>query len=420
MNFIKTSYISAFTNVITIIVKLVVNKVAAFVGPGNFAIYGQFKDFLALATTISQLGTENGIVKYAAETQTDNKLYRKFLGTIIFVHLVSSLLTTLITFIFKNQINNLLFEGNDYSYLLSIIISSLLFLSFYNLILCLLNGLKRLRLFTLITVYSTIASGIITGIFVKLFQLNGLILSLAVSNIVLLLIAILVLKYSRKTEILIISFKPDRVFLKKLLHFSAMSISGMVSLSLSLLFIRTTIINKIGNFEAGIWDSVWRLSAIYFVFLTSSFKFYLLPTFTTVKDSLVKREILKIWKITFPLILIITLGIYIFKDLIIRILFTSEFLEMKNILLFQLLGDIFRIHSWTLGNVLMAKAKTKIFVTLQVLWGLLFCTASYFFLLIFGLKGITMGYLLTCILHFVFLNLFQYNLIWKKYAKTDL
>lgn len=418
MNFLRTSYISAITNAITIIVKLVVNKVIAYIGPSGFAIYGQFKDFLALATTISQLGTENGIIKYAAETQFNDKAFKTFLTTIFSIHLICSLATTAVVALFKNSINKLLFEEQDYSYLIAITISTLLFLSFYNLILSLLNGLKKLRLFTIITIISTILSGLITVILVKLYNLNGLILSLPLSNVLFFIVSLLVFKRSQEIDINFINLSINKDLFKQLLHFSAMSISGMVSLSLSLLFVRTTIINEIGEFEAGIWDSLWRLSAIYYVFLVSSFKFYLLPTFTTLQDSLVKKEILKVWKITFPIILFITLFIYLFQDLIIKILFTEEFMLIKTIILFQLLGDVIRIHGWTLGNLLMAKSKTKTFVTLQWVWGLVFCTSTYFFLKKYGLVGSTIGYFITCTVHFILLNICQYKLVWGKPLKN--
>ncbi|GLB50008.1 O-antigen translocase [Neptunitalea lumnitzerae] len=413
MNFFKTSTISAVSNLISIVARLVLNKVIAFVGPANFAIYGQFKDLFVLLTSISQLGTENGIVKYTAETQANKTNYGKFLSTSITIHLISSIITSLIVLAFNNQINEVLFKKEDYSSYIIIICSTLTFAALYNLLLHVINGLKDIKTHTFITLTATVVSAILTIILVKLFSLQGLLYSIGINNILFIIIALFFLRGKELIPFKKIKLKIDKTYVPKLLGFSLMSLAGIISLSLSLLFIRTLIIDELSTFDAGIWDSLWRLSAIYFVFLTSSFKFYLLPTFSTIENSLLKNEVLKIWKITFPVILLITATIFLGKDLLIRILFTKEFLAIKSIILFQLLGDIFRIHSWVIGNVLIAKVKTKAFVILQLIWALIFCSSSYLFLKTFGLIGVTYAFCFTSVLHFIFLNIAARNLIWQ-------
>ena len=104
------------------------------------------------------------------------------------------------------------------------------------------------------------------------------------------------------------------------------------------------IYDKFDSNYAGSWEAMWRISAIYLLFLTTTFKFYLVPTFSTLEKNGLKKEVFKIWKTTFPIIVIITLGVYISKDLLVNLLFTDEFVLINSLILFHLLGDIVKIN----------------------------------------------------------------------------
>lgn len=418
MSFLKSSYYNAFATGIGILTRLVVNKITAlFIGPEGFAIYGQFKDFVALAISFCQLGTENGVIKYVSEQQSNPEELKKIISTTFRVHLITAISIITAVFIFKDFINNLLFENVYYGNFLIIISSSIFFIAFQNLILSILNGLQVLKKYVLISIFTTLLTGIVSMMGVYWFHLNGLIASIAINHVLVFLMTTIIIVKNSELQLSIFTGSFDLSYFKKLLHFSAMSLSGSISLSLTLLFIRTHITNTEGIIAAGLWDSTWRISALYLLFLTSSFKFYVLPTFAALKDKDLKPELLKIWKVTFPVIILITGGIYILKDFWIPLLFSKEFITIGSILIFQLLGDIFKIHSWTLGNILMAKSQTKSFVAIQITWAVLFSSLSYFLMNIYGLKGITIAYFFTCVVHFILQNIAVKNILW--FPKTD-
>lgn len=413
MNFWKSSYISAITNAITIVVKILVNKITAiYVGPSGFAIYGQFKDLIAMTTTISQLGTENGIIRYTAETQNAPNQFKKFLGNSIAIHLLCSAITAIITICFSKSISELLFDSDAYQNVLNIVITTVFFTAAFNLILSILNGLKQLRYYTYITIIATLVGGSVSAILVTLYHLNGLLYAIAFNNILLFTISFFIVwRYH------IIPFplqlQLDKNIIKKLLQYTIMAITGIVTAQLTLIFIRSLIIEKYDDFNAGIWDSTWRISAIYYTFLITSFKFYLLPTFSKLQSNQFKKEVLKIWKLTLPAILLITGVIYIGKDFFIKLLFTEEFYAIGSILLFQLIGDVFKIHTWTLDNILIAQAKTTKFILLEISWALSFCIGGILLTDIFELQGITIAYAMACVFNFILINIVLYPTLWK-------
>jgi PST family polysaccharide transporter len=192
-----------------------------------------------------------------------------------------------------------------------------------------------------------------------------------------------------------------------------MAIMAPICLVSATFIVRYYIYDEFDSNHAGSWEAMWRISAIYLLFLTTTFKFYLVPTFTNLEDNSLKKEIFKIWKTTLPIIIIITLGVYISKDLIIDILFTSHFNLVNSLILFHLLGDIIKINCWVLGNVLVAKAKTNHFILFQLEWSIVFVILSIILANIYGFVGLSIAYFTTYIIHFLLLNIYFRKLLWK-------
>ena len=97
--------------------------------------------------------------------------------------------------------------------------------------------------------------------------------------------------------------------LKKLSSFSIMAVVGPTCLIISTFIVRDFIFAEFGSDYAGSWEAMWRISAIYLLFLITTFKFYLIPTFSKLDDNELKKEVFKIWKVVIPIIIIITAGV---------------------------------------------------------------------------------------------------------------
>ena len=64
MNFIRTSLYSGVSTAISILVRLISNKIiAVYLGTSGIFLLGQLKDFLRLSNVFSGFGIENGIIK---------------------------------------------------------------------------------------------------------------------------------------------------------------------------------------------------------------------------------------------------------------------------------------------------------------------------------------------------------------------
>jgi len=415
MNFLKTSFYSGISTTISLLVRLVTNKIiAVYLGTSGMFLLGQLKDFLNISGAISNLGTTAGTIKYVAEYREDTHELTQFIGTGFKIHLAFSLLVCLVTLLFNEQIAAYLFQNTAYGTFIGVLGFSIISLSIHTLFMSILNGLKRIKLYITITIIATIFSAVILIWLVLNYKTIGAFYAFAINQFVTLTISFALIVFYKPFELNQLWSAFNFKVLDKLSKFSLMALAGPICLVSATLFVRYFLSNHFDTNHAGSWEGMWRISAIYLLFLTTTFQFYLIPTFSVLNGVHLKKEIFKIWSYVLPIIAVIALIVYLLKDIIITLLFTEEFLLIGTLIGFHLLGDIVKINTWVLGNVLISKAKTNIFIFFQIEWALAFVGLTYFFVNLYGFVGVSIAYLVAYIIHFILMNIYFRKLLWTK------
>ncbi len=413
MNFIKTSFLSGLSTAISLLARLISTKiVAVYLGTNGMFLMGQLKDFLRLGNTIGSFGIENGIVKYVSEYENEKTKLSDIIGTSFKINFASALIFSALILAFKNQISDFLQINFSENFYFLILIFSIISASIHTCFLSIYNGLNKIKLYVLVNIFSNIVSAIILVILVLEIEIIGAFYALAINQIFSLLINIIFFFIYKPFEIEWIFKQYVYDNLKKLSSFSVMAVVGPTCLIISTFIVRDFIFIEFGSDYAGSWEAMWRISAIYLLFLITTFKFYLIPTFSKLKNNELKKEVFKIWKVVIPIIIIITAGVYITKDLIINILLSEEFMLINTIILFHLLGDVIKINCWVLGNIMISKADTKSFIFFQIEWSVVFVALTYLFIGKYGFVGVSISYFITYIIHFSLLNLYFRKLLW--------
>ena len=415
MNFIKTSLYSGISTAISLLVRLISNKiVAVYLGTNGIFLLGQLKDFLRLSNVLSGFGIENGIIKYTSQFQESDEELKKILSTSFRIHLIFSLIFSILILFFSNIISEYLsldFESKFYFLVLSI---SVISFSIHTLLMSIINGIKRIKLYVTINVVSVVISAIIMITLVLKYAVIGALYALIINQIITLAVTCILFYLYKPFKISLLFSSFNFNYFKKLSSFSIMAITGPTCLIISTFIIRYYISDEFDTNFAGSWEAMWRISAIYLLFLISTFKFYLIPTFSKLNNEDLKEEVFKIWKVVTPIIVIITAGVYLLRDIIITVLLSKEFFLINEIIFFHLLGDIIKINCWVLGNILISKADTKAFVFFQIEWSVIFVILSYFLINTYGFWGVSLAYFITYIIHFSLLNIHLRKLLWAK------
>ena len=401
MNFLKTSMLSAISTIIKLASGLVINKVIAItIGPAGIAIIGQFQNFLGIITTLGKGAINSGVTKYVAEyNESDKQKLNDVISASLIITTMSSVVLGAIIFLGSTYFSIWILKTKEYTLVFKMLGILLIFITLNTLLLSIINGLKKIKLFILINVISSLLSLAITSFLTINYEVFGALIATVIIQALILLVT-----FSIALKKLDFNFRFNRkvniVHYQKLFSFSLMAIVSVISVSGTQILIRNHLIDTLSIKDAGYWQSVWMISSMYLMVLTTAFSTYYLPKLSELKEAIeLRKEILSGYKIILPFVFITALLIYLLRDFIIYLLFTPEFSEMSSLFLFQMIGDFFKMASWTLAFLMIAKAMTKTFILTEIFFALSFYGSTVWLTHINGLIGVTQAYALSYFLY---------------------
>ncbi len=403
MKLIKTTFFSTIITFIRIVSGFIASKVVAvYTGPSGVALIGQFNNFITIVLTFANGAINSGVIKYTAEYKDDEVRLKKILSTSLKISIYCSVIFALVLILFSSFISQFLFHSSLYYNPIRVLGVTIILYSLNSLLIAILNGLQQIKLYTLVNTAGSIIGLLFTVILVFYFKIEGALYALVLSQSIVFFVTFYLIVRTKWFAWKYFKQNFDKKTAIKLSHFSLMSITTAMSMPLAQILIRNLVIEKLGIDSAGYWQGMMRISDGYLLLITTSLSTYYLPKLSSLNGSKELRiEIFQGYKIIIPALLTSCLFIYYFRYFIIKILFTGEFTEMNELFLFQLIGDFFKIASWVLAYLMVAKSMTKIFIITEIIF-----TANYVFLAIFllnyfNLKGLTIAFAINCFLYLV-------------------
>lgn len=408
MNLIKTSFYTSLSTAITFLSGFIVVKVVALkVGPEGIAFVGQFQNTTAILSMLATGAIATGVVKYLSEHKNDPVKSRQIINTAFLIVFFSSLIISLFVMGASGYLSNAAFKTKDFWIVYFLFGLFTMAISYNVLFSGILNGLKEIRKFTLVNISSSLIGVLLTVIFAYTWGIKGVLIASTFTAVIIFLINIYI--FNR----LGIQWKPDfkswdKPAVVMLTGFSLMAIvSGFVVPSMQIL-VRNKIIAEFSIADAGYWQAVTKISDYYLGFITSVLAVYYMPRLSEIQSKPeLRNEIIKGYKIILPVVGATAFLIWLFKGLIIHILFTKEFLPMKPLFTYQLLGDFFKIGSWLLGYLMIAKAMIKVYIITEVLFATSYVALSYFFMSRFGIIGATYSFCINYSIYWIFMFFFM-------------
>jgi PST family polysaccharide transporter len=189
---------------------------------------------------------------------------------------------------------------------------------------------------------------------------------------------------------------------KKLSHYSLMAIVTALTIPVSQIVLRNMLISDYGIQSAGIWQGMIRISDGYLMILTTALATYYLPKLSSLHTNIeLRSEILNGYKLILPTVLFISFLIYRLRFFIIKTLYTSDFSPMSDLFFYQLVGDFFKIASWILAYLMVAKSMTKIYIITEISLTLSYILLGYICLFYFGIKGISIAFAISYFSYFI-------------------
>ena len=400
---INTSFYTGIGTFIGFITGFVVNKViAVLIGPSGLAIISQFQNFIGISTTIASGGIQQGVIKYVAEVRDNEDRKTLILSTALRISLIFSIIVGVSTLIFSNFLSIQLFQTEEYQYILLIFGCTVVLFGLNQLLMAILNGTGEIKKLVVVKLSSNLFGLLVTSVCVYLYGITGALVSLAISQSIIFFISFLFVIKSKWFKLNIFKPKLDKSYSIKLFQYSLMALFSLLLTPIVQIGIRNHITGTLSTEDAGYWDGLTKISTAYLGIITSSLSIYYLPKLSLLKERLeIRKELLNGYKIITPVLIIMVVGVYLLRDYIVIALYSSKFLKMNALFAPQLAGDFFKIMSWLISYLMLAKAHTSIFIFSQTV----FLGASYllsiYLIRILGLQGVVWAHFIIYLIYFI-------------------
>ena len=167
-------------------------------------------------------------------------------------------------------------------------------------------------------------------------------------------------------------------------------------------------IESAGYAAAGIWQGAIKISSAYLGFFTVFLAYYFMPIVSRLEN---KVEIGRITlKFLIAVVSLFSLGAVVFfvcRDFLIPLILADSFKALSDVLMYQLLGDLFRVSSYVVGFVAVAKAATKVYIAAELLQNILFLLLSLLMLHLLGdMKAVMIAYAISYFVYFCIVVVF--------------
>lgn len=407
--------LSTFIKMITSFLSMKI--VAVIIGPAGIAMLGQLTNFSTIAMNFASAGINNGVTKYIAEFREDKKIVSVFLSTAFRLTLCCALGVGVLMIVFGNTLSRLIMLSTEYSYVFLCFGCTVIFYALNNLLISVVNGFKQFRLFTYINIANSVVGLLFSVLFVLIWGLKGALISVVTFQSVVLIVTLYLLRKQ-----LWFKWSNFRLGIKKdvLYKYLKYTVASLVFIALTpsvQLFLRRYVIAEISEVEAGIWEGMNRISAMYMMIINTSLAVYYIPRLSELKTSReLRTEILKAYKFIIPLMLVIFSGIYIFRRFVVYLLFTSEFYPMESLFSWQLSLDFINTCSFILSYLLIAKALTLEYTLTSIIFSFMYVLLAYCLLNVeHNVVGIIQGNIIAQILYFFTIAFLFRKIIFKRF-----
>ena len=421
MNLLKTSALNGVAVLIKTATMFILNKIlAVYVGPAGYAAIGQFQNFIQMVTTFAGSAINTAVIKYTAEYHEDETKQRaiwKAAGSSV---LIFSFIFSLIILIFQKQLSLYIFQTTAYQSVFAWFAAFLVLFNLNTLFLAILNGKKEILKLVVANIAGSILSLLVTGFLAVQYHLYGALIALSIYQSIAFFVTLFLCYKANWFKISYLFGKIESQIAKKFAAFALMALVSAICVPMSQMVIRSYLSQEFGLNYAGYWEAMIRLSAAYLMLVTTTLGVYYLPRLAELTHlDEIKKEVYLGYKFIFPLAVVGGLCVYVFRDWIITLLFSHAFMPMRDLFLWQMIGDSLKIGSWILAYLMLSKAMTKLFVTTEIIFSFSLVFLTYILTQVIGFEGVSVAYLVNYATYWLVMSFFVFKHLQEKEYENE-
>lgn len=403
MTLVKTSLLNGIAVAVKVASALVLNKIlAVYVGPAGYAIIGQFQNAVSIVVSLAGGVVATGVTKATAQHFDDEAKQHAVWQTAIRFSLGASLIAGVSLLLVGDWLAAWLLHSTDMSSIFVWLALALPSMAANNLLLAIVNGKKEVGIYVIANIIGSLLSLLVIGLLAYYFGLYGALLAFTINPAIVLLSTATMVARRDWFKTRFLWGQMNRPALRELSGFGLMGLTSALTVPISYMIIRDHLATNLGLTAAGYWQASWKISEIYLMLVTTTLSVYYLPRLAEIRTAPeLKTEIIKVYRFIMPIVAAGAITIYLLRDFIIQVLFTPDFLPMRELFPWQLAGDVIKIGSWILAFIMLGRAMVKVFVITEITFSILFVVLSWLLVAQFGLVGVSMAYAINYSLYWV-------------------
>jgi enterobacterial common antigen flippase len=396
---------------------------ALLLGATGVGISGIYQSTIDLIKVATGFGLGYGGVKdiAAASASGDNKRISTVVTVLKRWTWATGILGLSLTIVFSRPLSMATFGDTSHAIPICMLSVCVLLSALFTYYSTLLQGFRRISDMARSAIWVSLGSLAGVPLIYYFWGLEGIIPAIILVAVLELIITLI---YSKNIRVGIVPLTVGKFFAEgnTIARLGFFITASLLASTASMYFVRSFIVRENGLTSVGYFIAAWTISSLYISAIFNAMGADFFPRLSSAPDD---KAMIKMVNEQTEIGLLLTMPVIIvmisFIDLLVGIFYTRGFNVTATILSWQLTGDFFKIISWPLGFLLLAKGKGAIFLTTELVWNLLFCSLVYFMWDFAGIEGTGVAFLVAYFVYLVILWLilrrqihFQWTVrVWK-------
>ncbi|MNF27304.1 Lipid III flippase [compost metagenome] len=402
---LKVTVMTGLLTLLKMAMGFVIAKIVAiYTGPAGMAMLGQVQSMVGSLNGIVNAPVGSGVVRYTAENnqQGFESCAPWWRASLQWVLVISALLIPS-GLLLAEHVANWLFQDAKLAWVVMATVCVLPLSAVGTLCNSVINGQQLYRRYVLLGMLSVVISSSVMLMMIVMADIQGALLAAAVQAGLIGLVMLIVNFHQAWFKMQYWWGKTSVEARKSIGGYMLMAITSALTVPISLILVRTILIEAVGWDAAGYWQAVWKISEVYLGVITLALSTYYLPRLSSlVGVEAIVGEIHRTARVVIPVVAVMALAVYLLRDIAIWLLFTAEFNSARDLFAIQLCGDIMKIASWLYAYPMLSRGATRIFIISEIISSITFVVLSYSLVNVMGVEGAPMAYLVNYCLYFLF------------------
>lgn len=401
---LKSTSIFGGSQILTILIGVIRNKIlAVLLGVGGVGLISIYQSTLDLIKSISSLGIETtGVREIAAvnNNESDKDQLHHVISIIDRWTLIFALLGTSLCLLFCYPISIWVFGDSSHSLQFALLSICMFFTILAAGQAVVLQGLRRISYMVKSSIVWNVCGLVISLPLYYFYRLDGIVPVFIVVSILMYLSAYF---YRRKLKIqsVSVSFEQLRKRGASVLKVGIFIVLASILTTLGFFFVRAFLTKSTGLESVGLFQAAWTITNVYLMLILKSMGSDFYPRLCAIiQDNkktglLINEQTYVVLVIAVPIIILLLLS----SKLVLSLLYSSEFEGAATILNWQIMGSFFKVVSWPLGFILLAKGKGLIYFISESLFLLVYLGAMYCLYPYFNFESVGISYMVAYLLY---------------------